>query len=45
MSALIDRLGVQVTRGAPDALPGRMVRACLALGWVELGCELPQAAN
>jgi AcrR family transcriptional regulator len=45
LSALMDGLGIQVTLGQPDVSRRRMVRRCLALASLELGCELaPRAA-
>ncbi len=40
LSALMDGLGVQITLGQPDVSRERMVRRCLALASLELGCEL-----
>jgi AcrR family transcriptional regulator len=45
LSALMDGLGIQVTLGQPDVSRRRMVRRCLAIASLELGCELaPRAA-
>jgi AcrR family transcriptional regulator len=40
LSGLMDGLGVQMTLGQPDLTPERMVKRCLALASMELGCEL-----
>jgi AcrR family transcriptional regulator len=45
LSALMDGLGVQVTLGAPEVPPERMVRSCLALASAELGCELRETGR
>jgi AcrR family transcriptional regulator len=49
LSALMDGLGIQVTLGQPDVSRRRMVRRCLAMASLELGCELvsgrPQGAG
>ena len=44
LSALMDGLGIQVTLGQPDVSRRRMVRRCLAIASLELGCELRPAA-
>jgi AcrR family transcriptional regulator len=43
LSALMDGLGTQVTLGQPDVSRQRMVRRCLRMASLELGCELEGA--
>jgi AcrR family transcriptional regulator len=45
LSALMDGLGIQVTLGQPDVSARRMVRRCLELASLELGCELALAPS
>ena len=43
LSALMDGLGIQVTLGQPDVSRRRMVRRCLTMASLALGCELERS--